>query len=208
MPTQQTMLAFLLVSAGVIVIPGPSNLFLLAQGIGHGRRSALAATTGIETASALRVLLAVTGLTAALASSVIAYEVVRWAGVGYLAYLGVRALLTRPHQACTPAAQQMSLGRSARKGLLVGLGNPKMILFYLAFLPQFIHPGHGSATSQMLVLGGVFWLLGTAWDLAFACASATIGAWLARRPRAQAVQPRVEGLTYLGVAGWAALASS
>lgn len=208
MPTQQTMFAFLLVSAGVILIPGPSNLFLLAQGIGHGRRSALAATSGIEAASALRVVLAVTGLTAALASSAIAYEVVRWAGVGYLAYLGVRALLTRGHQAHTPATQQMSLGRSARKGLLVGLGNPKMIIFYLAFLPQFVHPGHGSATLQMLILGGVFWVLGMAWDLAFACASATIGGWLDRRPRAQAIQPRVEGLTYLGLAGWAAIASS
>ena len=83
-----------------------------------------------------------------------------------------------------------------------------MIIFYLAFLPQFIQPGQGSATVQMLILGGVFWLLGTARDLVFACASATIGTWLARRPRARAVQPRLEGLTYLGLAGWAAIASS
>ena len=208
MPTQQTLLAFLLVSAGVILIPGPSNLFLLAQGIGHGRRFALAATTGIETASAIRVMLAVTGLTAALGSSAAAYDVVRWAGVGYLAYLGARAFLAGPQEPHSAAMQQMSLARSARKGLLVGLGNPKMIIFYLAFLPQFIHPGHGSATTQMLILGGVFWLLGTAWDLTFACTSATIGTWLAGRPRTQAIQPRLEGLTYLSLAGWAAITSS
>lgn len=208
MPTQQTLLAFLVVAAGVMLIPGPSNLFLLAQGIGHGRRFALAAATGIETASAIRVMLAVTGLTAALASSPAAYETVRWAGVGYLAYLGARAFLTRPQQAHATAVQQTSLARSARKGLLVGLGNPKMIIFYLAFLPQFIHPGQGSATGQMLILGGVLWLLGAAWDLTFACAAATIGTWLARRPRAQTIQPRIEGLTYLSLAGWAAITSS
>lgn len=83
-----------------------------------------------------------------------------------------------------------------------------MIIFYLAFLPQFIHPGQGSATGQMLILGGVFWLLGAAWDLTFACAAATIGTWLARRPRAQTIQPPIEGLTYLGLAGWAAITSS
>ena len=200
--------AFLVVSAGVILFPGPSSLFLLAQGAGHGRRFALAATTGIETASAIRVMLAVTGLTAALASSAAAYEAVRWAGVGYLACLGVRAFLARPHRAHAASAQQLSLAGSARKGLLVGLGNPKMIIFYLAFLPQFIHPGQGSTTGQMLILGGMFWLLGTAWDLALACASATIGTWLSRRPRAQTIQPRLEGLTYLGLAGWAAITSS
>jgi len=80
MPTQQTLLAFALVSAGLIVIPGPSNLFLLGHGIGHGRRSALAAMTGIETASAIRVLLVTAGLSAVLASSAAAFNLVRWAG--------------------------------------------------------------------------------------------------------------------------------
>jgi LysE type translocator len=83
MPTPQTLLTFALVSAGLMVIPGPSNLFLLAHGIGHGRRSAVAAMTGIETASAIRVLLAAAGLSAVLASSAVAFNFIRWAGVGY-----------------------------------------------------------------------------------------------------------------------------
>jgi len=91
MPTQPTLLAFALVSAAIMVIPGPSNLFLLAHGIGHGRRSALAAMTGIEAASAIRVLLAAAGLSAVLASSAVAFNAIRWAGVTYLAWLGIRA---------------------------------------------------------------------------------------------------------------------
>lgn len=209
MPTQQTLLAFALVSAGLMVIPGPSNFFLLAHGILHGRRSALAAMTGIETASAIRVLLTAAGLSAVLASSAVAFTVIRWAGAGYLAYLGVRAF--RSGQAGQPPAvpaPPVSLARSARKGLIVGLGNPKMVIFFLAFFPQFIHPAQGPAAAQILILGTVFWIIGAIWDLAFACASGTIGAWLQRRPRVRAAQPRLEGLAYLGLAGWAAIAGA
>jgi threonine/homoserine/homoserine lactone efflux protein len=206
MPTQQTLLAFALVSAGLMVIPGPSNFFLLAHGIGHGRRSALAAMTGIETASAIRVLLTVAGLSAVLASSVAAFNVIRWAGAAYLAYLGVRAFCAgRPGQPPGASARPVPLARSARTGLVVGLGNPKMVIFFLAFFPQFIHPDRGSQVGQMLILGVVFWVIGAIWDLAFACASGTIGAWLQRRPRVRAAQPGLEGLAYLGLAGWAAL---
>ena len=209
MPTLQTLLEFTLISVGIMVIPGPSNFFLLAHGIGHGRRSALAAMTGIETASAIRVLLAAAGLSAVLAASAVAFNVIRWAGVAYLGYLGIRAF--REHRLLTPAqmsGQAVSVARSARKGLLVGLGNPKMVIFFIAFFPQFIHPADGSEVGQMLVLGTIFWLIGAIWDLAFACASGTIGAWLHRRPRLRAAQPRVEGLAYFGLAGWAALTGS
>jgi threonine/homoserine/homoserine lactone efflux protein len=206
MPTLKTLLAFALVSAGIMVIPGPSNFFLLAHGIGHGRRSALAAVIGIETASAIRVLLAAAGLSAVLASSAVAFNVIRWAGVAYLAWLGVRAFRAgQPEQPCGAAGRPVPLARSARKGLLVGLGNPKMVIFFLAFFPQFIHPAQGSQAAQMLILGAVFWLIGAIWDLAFACASGTIGIWLRHRPRIRAAQPRLEGLAYLALAAWAAI---
>ena len=113
MPAQQTLLAFALVSAGIMVIPGPSNLFLLAHGIGHGRRSALAAMTGIETASAIRVLLTAAGLSAVLASSAAGFSLLRWAGVAYLTYLGVRALRNRgSHGATDEPERSIPWGRS------------------------------------------------------------------------------------------------
>jgi threonine/homoserine/homoserine lactone efflux protein len=189
-----------------MLVPGPSNLFLLAHGIGHGRRSALAATAGIETASAIRVLLAAAGLSALLASSAAAFSLIRWAGAAYLAYLGVRALRTRQAAASAdPPRRPVPLAGSARKGLITGLANPKMVIFYLAFFPQFIHPAQGSPAVQMLILGAVLWVLGAIWDLAFAWACGTIGAWLQRRPRIQAAQPRLEGSAYLALAGWAAI---
>lgn len=126
MPIQQTLLAFALVSAGIMLIPGPSNFFLLAHGIGHGRRSALAAMTGIEAASAIRVLLAAAGLSALLASSAAAFSLIRWVGVAYLAYLGIQAVRTGWSGASPQTPERpMPLARSARKGLIVGLGNPR-----------------------------------------------------------------------------------
>lgn len=206
MPTQQTLLAFVLVSAGLTLIPGPSTFFLLSHGIGHGRRSALAAMTGIETAAAIRVLAAAAGLSALLTSSPSAAVAVRWAGVAYLAFLGARALRPGPsaQEPGSPAARA-PLARSARKGLVFGLGNVNMVIFFVAFFPPFIHPARGSQALQMLVLGAVFWLFGTLCDLAVACASGRIGAWLQNRPRLRASQPRLEGAAYLTLAAWAAL---
>ncbi|MET0866168.1 MAG: LysE family translocator [Nakamurella sp.] len=209
MPTQQTLIAFALVSIGIVVMPGPSNFFLLAHGIGYGRRAAVAAMTGISAASAIRVLLTAVGLSALLASSAAAFETIRWAGVAYLAYLGVSAL-RRPCVVgvVSSSAGTSRLGRSAGKGLLVGLGNPKMVIFFVAFFPQFVDPARGSEAAQILLLGTVFWILGTVWDSAVAYLSGTIGTWLGRRPRIQAIQPRIEGFGYLGLALWAAVAGT
>jgi threonine/homoserine/homoserine lactone efflux protein len=206
-PTQQTLVAFALVSVGIVILPGPSNLFLLSQGIGHGRRAALAAMTGISAASAIRVLLTAAGLSAVLASSATAFTAIKWAGVAYLGYLAVRAFRSGSVQGLVSSdAVKMKLGRSARKGLFVGLGNPKMVIFFVAFFPQFVDPSRGSEAVQILVLGALFWVLGVLWDVAVAYLSGTIGTWLQQRPRLQAAQPRVEGSVYLCLAGWAAVA--
>lgn len=205
MPTTNTLLAFVLLSLGIVVIPGPSNLFILAQGIGRGRRRAMTALVGVETASALRVLLTAGGLAAVLASCAVAFDIVRWTGVAYLAYLGLAAL--RAHQSVdeslATSSDECAL-RSARKGLVVGLSNPKMIIFFLALFPQFVHADRGPTVVQMLVLGTVFWTIGTIWDVGLACASATVGRWLRRRPKAQRAQSRIECATYLVLAGWSA----
>jgi threonine/homoserine/homoserine lactone efflux protein len=205
-PTQHTLFAFALVSLGITVIPGPSNLFILAQGLAHGRRAALAAMAGIEIASAIRVLATAAGLSAVLASSAIAFDAVRWAGVAYLASLGIRCFKSAPPQGSRAAAATAAPSmRSTRKGVIVGLGNPKMAMFFLAFFPQFVRAAQGSSAEQILILGAVFWVIGVIWDLCIAWASGSLGAWLRNRPRIQAASHHVEGATYLALAGWAAV---
>jgi threonine/homoserine/homoserine lactone efflux protein len=209
MPTAETLVGFTLVAAGLMVLPGPSNLFILAHGLGHGRRAALDAVVGIAAASAIRVALTAAGLSALLASSAIAFEVMRWLGVIYLVYLGVSAWRS-PHAGpdAPPAEVRPARRRSFGKGLIVGLGNPKMVLFFVAFFPQFIDPARGSAVSQMLVLGAIFWVIGTVWDVGCALGSGAIGKFLRRRPRVQAVQGRAEGTLYFGLAAWTATTGS
>jgi len=208
-PTTQTLIAFAVVSVGIVIMPGPSNLFLLAHGIGHGRRAAVAAVTGISAASAIRVLLTAAGLSAVLASSAVAFSLVRWAGVAYLVYLGFRAFMSAPLQGqpCSAPAN-LQLRRSVGKGLVIGLGNPRMMIFFVAFFPQFVDPARGSEVVQILLLGSIFWVLGALWDLTFAYLSGTIGGWLDRRPRIQNAQPRVEGFAYFGLAAWAIAAGA
>lgn len=203
MPTEQTLVAFVAASAAIMVAPGPANFFILAQGAAYDRRRALAATAGIELASAIRVLLTAAGLSTLLASSPVAFNVIRWAGVAYLAALGARALrATPPQQANKAAAGSSRCIGAIRKGVIVGLGNPKTVIFFLSFFPQFIHADRGSHLEQILVLGAIWWVIGATWDLALAWASGSIGNWLRTRPRAQAAQRRAEGLIYLALAGW------
>ncbi len=205
MPTLQTLLTFTIVSAGIMFAPGPSNFFLLAQGIGRGRRVALAAAAGVEAAALLRVVAAATGLSAVLATSATVFEVIRWGGVGYLVFLGVRAWRAgtsgRPD---VPGPVAGAVGR----GFAVGLGNPKMIIFYVAFFPQFIEADRGSEVGQMFLLGGILWLIGAAWDVALVWMSGAVGAWLRARPRIGTAQPRIEAAAFLGLAGWAAWGSA
>ena len=186
-----------------MVVPGPANFFIVAQGTANGRARALAATAGIEFASAIRVLLTAAGLSAVLASSAVAFGLVRWAGVAYLVVLGVGALRcpTQPRADERVTASRTYLG-AACKGAMVGLGNPKTLIFFLSFFPQFIHADRGSGVEQILVLGMVWWILGATWDVTLAWVSGSVGNWLATRPRVQVAQRRAEGLTYLALAGW------
>jgi threonine/homoserine/homoserine lactone efflux protein len=208
MPTFHTFIAFAFVSLGLALIPGPSTFFLISQGALHGRGRALASLAGIEIASAVRVLATAAGLSALLASSAVAFSAIRWVGVAYLAYLGLRAMTAvRRGKASEPEAASPDAGSSTkalRKAVLVGLGNVKMAIFYLAFFPQFVHTDRGSEVTQILILGAVFWIIGLAGDLLYALASATIGAWVRTRPRLKSAQARTEAISYLALAGWTA----
>ena len=208
MPTFRTMIAFALVSVGLALIPGPSTFFLASQGALHGRGRALASVAGIEIASAVRVLATAAGLSALVASCAVAFSTIRWVGVAYLAYLGLRAM-TAGRRAETSESEEASPDagsstRALRKGVLVGIGNVKMAIFYLAFFPQFVHADRGSEVTQILILGAVFWIIGLAGDLLYALASATIGARVRTRPRLKSVQAQTEAVSYLALAGWTA----
>ncbi len=155
------LLIFMMAGIALNLTPGADMMFCLSQGLRSGRKAGFAASLGIATGSVIHVLLAAFGLAALIAANPIAFEVLRWAGVGYLVWLAVQAL-RHPVQLDLPDDARRSLPVKAwRDGVLVNLLNPKVIVFTLAFLPQFVDPERGSTVLQFLLLGLVLNVTGT-----------------------------------------------
>ncbi|MEN3280137.1 MAG: hypothetical protein V7607_1277 [Solirubrobacteraceae bacterium] len=196
-------MAFALVAAVFVAIPGPSNLYVMARGIQSGSVAAVAGAAGCATGALTYVVATAAGLSALIASSQVVFAGLHYAGAAYLCWLGIAAWRS-------PAAEEPratgngSLWRSYRQGTLVELGNPKVALFFLALFPQFVDRAAGSTALQVLVLGVVFVALGLVSDSLYALGSGRLSAWLARRPGRRRRQQRATGLLYLGLGGWAA----
>jgi threonine/homoserine/homoserine lactone efflux protein len=191
--TVRGVLVFLAASVALVAIPGPNVLFVLARGLAGGRRAAVVSVLGVEAATACFVAAAAFGLTALLASSAVAFAIVRYAGAAYLLVLAVRALRSG---ATPPPAPS---GRTFRQAFLVGISNPKVAVFFLAFLPQF-----GSSSGEFLLLGLVFLGVALTIDLGWALLSGQLGRWLRRHPGLLRRQRFVTAPIYAALAGYAA----
>ncbi len=206
MPDITTLVTFSAAALVLFIIPGPAVLYIVARSVAQGRKAGLMSVAGIHVGSALHVGAAVAGLSAVLVRSSTAFTIVKWAGAGYLIYLGVRTLLGG--SGIGGSETEVDL-RSSRRlftdGLFVNLFNPKTAVFFLAFVPQFVDSNGGSSTLQLLVLGALFIVLGVISDGAYVLA----GAGISRRVRASDLAhrriSRGAGLSYLGLGVWAAL---
>jgi threonine/homoserine/homoserine lactone efflux protein len=194
MPEASTLLLFAVSAAGLVLIPGPNLVYIVTRSIEAGRRAGLASMLGVEAGTLVHVSAAAFGLSALLASSAVAFEVVRWAGVAYLVYLGVRSLRSRQSAgSVTPGG----MWRSFAEGLVVNALNPKVSVFFLAFLPQFVDPLQGAAGTQVLVLGAVFLAVASVLDLLYVLGAGLFGQRLTRGRK-------LAGGVYLALAALAA----
>jgi threonine/homoserine/homoserine lactone efflux protein len=203
MPSSSTLATFLAATVVIILFPGPAMLFLVATGAAGGRRVGAMSAVGVESATAVYVVATALGLTAVLAASATALSLVRYAGAAYLIWLGVR-LLRRPAGE-TAAVPDVRPARHAwaiwRDGFLVGISNPKIALFFLAFFPQFVHPDAGPAATQVLILGTVFVATGLMFDVGYGVAGGSLRRLAAgRRPGLRRTRVAA-GLTYIGIGG-------
>lgn len=183
------MLAFMLASLTLIAIPGPNMIFIVTRSAAHGLRAGLASAFGVETGTLLQLTLVGAGLATLVAACPLAFSVIKYAGVGYLAYIGFRALRAArtPAVADAPPAPRRRLFLD---GVLVSALNPKVALFFLAFLPQFVR-----SQGELPAFGAVFIALGLAADIASCFAANAIGRWL----RVRSGGSRVVGSIYLGL---------
>jgi threonine/homoserine/homoserine lactone efflux protein len=182
-PTSSQWVAFLVASFLFIQVPGPSLLFTIGRALTVGRREALLSVVGNGLGLVLQVLTVAVGLGAVIAASATAYSAIKLVGGAYVVWLGIQAIRHRGDaRAALGEDGTRTRGNPLRIGLVVGLTNPKTILFFIAFLPQFTNTAAGHTGLQVAVLGAAFGALAIASDSVWALAAGRARAWLARKP--------------------------
>jgi len=186
MVSLSTLGAFVALAFVVIVIPGPSVMFIVGRALQHGRRAALVSVVGNTGGEVVHTILVAAGVGAVIAASANAFVILKWAGGLYLVYLGVQAIRHRGDGLDIDEEQPSSAPPSnsvlLRESLVVGVLNPKTIVFVAAVLPQFVDPARGAAWLQILVLGFVFAVIALISDGAYALAAGTARQWLTGSP--------------------------
>ncbi len=194
-------LALIVTAFVIIVVPGPSVLFVISRGVTLGRRAGLATVLGNEAGLGVQLVLVLAGLGAVLERSIVAFTVVKVLGACYLVYLGVQALRHRRRlaDAFTAGVEPAPLGRIFREGFIVGATNPKSMILFTAVVPQFVDPARGHVALQLAVLGATCLLIALTTDSVWALASGSARAWLARRPGRLATIGGIGGLVTIGL---------
>lgn len=195
--------AYILLATALAVAPGPDVLFVVANGMRHRARGAIASALGIGVGSLGHATAAALGISALIAASPAAFEALRYAGAAYLIYLGIQALRSWWVSSNTldpgPAPAATSTWSVFRRGVLTNLLNPKMIVFYLALLPQFVNVDLGHIGLQLFLLGCIHNLIGTTFLIAIGLAAGKASGWLATT-RFGKWMDGIAGVFFLGLA--------
>jgi threonine/homoserine/homoserine lactone efflux protein len=201
MVSADRLLAFAAMSFLLIVVPGPSVLFVIGRALSRGRRAALASVVGNMLGAYVLVVAVAFGVGAVVERSAIAFTVLKLAGGAYLVYLGVKAWRQRSSLPIAVAHGGVARGgvRTMWEGFGVGVANPKTIVFFAAVLPQFVDPAQGHVVGQMLLLGLIFNGIALASDSVWGLGASAARDWFARSPRRLTTVGRVGGLSMIGL---------
>ena len=196
-----TLLAYSAAAAVLVLIPGPGTAWIVAQTLAGGTRRGVRAGFGLETATLIHALAAGLGLSAVLATSALAFEAIKYAGTGYLIWLGIKAWRERDAQSGEPRATMAAptVRNVYVRSVVTGVLNPKVALFFLAFLPQFVHPERGLVTLQFFVLGLILSVIGLSHSMAIAFAIGRFGRRLSASARIARWRQRLIGTVFIGL---------
>lgn len=200
MLTTTQVLSFLFAALLITASPGPDNLLVLSMGMSRGRWQGIAFGLGCALGCISHTLLAALGVSALVAASPLAFSALKWLGGAYLVWLGVQAWRAAGSSGPTVAtSSQASLRALFFKGMLANAINPKVVLFFLSFLPQFVVAEQGQVALQLGLLGLVFTAQAAVLFASLGYFAGQIGAWLQRRPRAGLWLDRVAGTVFIGL---------
>lgn len=186
---------FIGVSWVLIISPGPDMIYVITRGMTHGRKAGILSAIGVVCGILVHTTAAALGLTLILQTSALAFLLVKLVGAAYLVYLGLKAWLDKNTFQLQISAPAANSGALFWQGVLSNVLNPKIAIFFLAFLPQFVDKGSGQVTGQMILLGVTFAFFGLCFLLVVGYFSGSIGGWLIHRPQyAQFFQRLASGI--------------
>ncbi|CAG4888822.1 LysE family translocator [Paraburkholderia saeva] len=199
-----TLSTFVAVVLGLFLIPGPAVLLVLTRTVQGGRKTGILTGLGIASGDFIHTLCASVGLSALLMTSALAFNVVKLVGAAYLVYLGVRALMEKPSDPTLPEAAPSKMAavtpsRAFFQAIPAEVLNPKTALFFLAFLPQFVHPEHGSTFVQFTVLGLIFVGLSAAYTTAIVLTIRPLGRFVKRLSWLSRWQGKIIGTIFISL---------
>lgn len=181
-------------------VPGPDNLFVLTQSALHGRRLGVAVTLGLCTGLIVHTVAVAFGVAAIFQTSQAAFNALKIIGAAYLLYLAYKSFRAKPEALGSAGGQGRPLRRMFARGIVMNVTNPKVAIFFLAFLPQFTAPERGSIAVQMLALGGIFILCAFVSFTLISVLAGSLSRWLRRSDRGQVWLNRVAGAVFVGLA--------
>ncbi|MEV3977634.1 LysE family translocator [Nonomuraea sp. NPDC049758] len=203
MPDITHIALFCAATLGLLVVPGPAVLYIVTRSVSQGRSAGFVSVLGVHAGSLVHIGAAALGLSALIAASATAFTVVKYVGVAYLLWLGLRKLMKRGGESEEVVELQVqSRRRLFWEGFVVNVLNPKTALFFLTFLPLFTVPAAGPVGPQILMLGGLWLVLGMVSDGMYALLSSTLAGRLRGSVRARRRLDVGSGLVYLGLAAW------
>jgi threonine/homoserine/homoserine lactone efflux protein len=200
MPSLSSLLVFVTASLALNVTPGPDMLYVVARSTAEGRRAGVVSSLGIAAGSLVHMTLVAAGLSSLLLAVPYAYDAVRLLGAAYLLYIGVRSLIAaRGAGSGLPELRRATLAAVFRQGMMTNLLNPKVALFFLAFLPQFVDRSQGHVAVQLVFLGLLFNTLGTTVNVLVAVLASRAGDWSRGRVGSSPWMRRVPGAVFVGL---------
>ena len=179
--------------------PGADTMYILGRSVSQGRKAGVLSVLGISTGSVFHTLLASLGLSAVLAQSATAFNSIKYIGAAYLIYLGIKSLLSAPDHFSANEGKEDKLAKVYLQGIMTNILNPKVALFFLAFLPQFVNPANSYGPLPFLALGITFVSTGTIWCLLVVFFSSLATARLRKSPIISKAMNRLTGILFIGL---------
>ncbi|WP_417519712.1 LysE family translocator [Marinobacter sp.] len=204
----ESLITFAIASAILGIAPGPDNIFVLAQSALYGKKSGFLVTLGLCTGLIVHTTAVAFGVAAIFQTSAVAFTLLKMAGAIYLLFLAWQAFRASADRFEGAGLNLRSSGALYRRGIFMNITNPKVSIFFLAFLPQFASPAHGQVAAQIFLLGGLFMVISLVIFSAVAVLAGQLGGWLNSSPKAQVYLNRIAGAVFASLALKLATASA